>query len=63
MIENQNKNKLISKKEVAEMLSLSERTIERLVLKGSLSCIKIRRSVRFRLPEIEEVLMGKRDLA
>jgi len=63
MIENQNKNKLISKKEVAEMLSLSERTIERLVLKGSLSCIKIGRSVRFRLPEIEEVLMGKRDLA
>ena len=63
MTEKQNQKKLISKKEVAERLSLSQRTIERLAHRGSLTSVKIGRSVRFKLEEIEEVVMGKRNLA
>lgn len=50
---------LLKKKEVAKMLQVSCRTIDRLVSAGVLQVIKINRSVHFRLNEIEPFIKQK----
>jgi excisionase family DNA binding protein len=49
-------NKLISKKEAAEILGVSVRTIERMLLNGEVTKVKVRGSVRIRLNELNEYL-------
>ena len=56
------KQKLLSKKEVAEAFSVSVRSIERLAARGKLTKVKIGGCVRFKLNEIEDVLQGERQL-
>lgn len=51
--------KLMSKKEVAEIFSVSIRSIERLAARGELKKVKIGGCVRFRLKEIEAILQGE----
>jgi len=50
------KQKLLSKKEVAECFSVSVRTVERLAARGKLTKVKIGGSVRFRMEEVEAIL-------
>ena len=50
---------LLKKKEVAKMLQVSCRTIDRLVSAGVLQVIKINRSVHFQLNEIEPFIKQK----
>ena len=47
---------LLSKKEAANMLGVSTRTIERMMTHGELAKIKIRGCVRARLSEIKQLL-------
>jgi excisionase family DNA binding protein len=49
--------KLLRKKEVASRLACSERMVERLVASGKLTAVKIRGAVRFRLSDIEQIVM------
>ena len=49
-------NKLLSKREVAEILSISVRSVERLVARGIIRKIKIGGSIRFRQCEIEKLM-------
>ena len=49
-------NKLMSKREVAKLLAVSVRTIERLVARGKLKTVKVGGCVRFRAKEIEQVI-------
>lgn len=44
---------LTTKNEVAELLRVSTRTVERLAEDGQLPALKVRRSVRFRRPDVE----------
>ena len=46
-------NKLKTKKEAAEILAVSERTIDRLVSEGRLRAVKVRGAVRFTDTELE----------
>ena len=48
---------LLTKKQVAEMLACSIRMVERLVASGTLSSVKIRGAVRFRLSDVEQIMM------
>ena len=51
------KNKaLLSKKEVAETLSVSVRSVERLVARGVLKKIKIGGAVRFRSSDLHKLI-------
>jgi len=45
--------RLLTPKEAADFLSVSARTIKRLVSEGSLPAVRIRNSMRFRLQELE----------
>ena len=56
------KQKLLSKKEVAELFSVSVRSVERLAARGKLTKVKIGGCVRFRSSEIQEVANGERQL-
>ena len=47
---------LLSKKEVAETLSVSVRSVERLVARGVLKKIKVGGCVRFRSSELEKLI-------
>ena len=49
-------NALMSKREVAKLLAVSVRTIERLVARGKLKTVKVGGCVRFRAKEIEQVI-------
>ena len=51
------KEKLLRKKQVAEMLACSVRMVERLVASGSLTAVKIRGAVRFRLSDVEQIIV------
>ncbi len=53
------KQKLLSKKQVAECFSVSVRTVERLAARGKLTKVKIGGSVRFRIREVEAILEGE----
>jgi excisionase family DNA binding protein len=46
---------LVTKKEVARLLACSVRMVERLVASGTLTAVKIRGAVRFRLRDIEQI--------
>jgi excisionase family DNA binding protein len=48
---------LLTKKEVAHLLACSSRMIERLVASGKLTTVKIRGAVRFRLSDIEQIIL------
>ena len=48
---------LLTKKQVANLLACSERMVERLVASGTLTAVKIRGAVRFRLSDIEQIMM------
>jgi len=45
--------RLLTPKEAADFLSVSARTIKRLVSEGNLPAIRIRNSMRFRLQDLE----------
>jgi excisionase family DNA binding protein len=49
--------KLLRKKEVASRLACSGRMVERLVASGKLTTVKIRGAVRFRLSDVEQIMM------
>jgi excisionase family DNA binding protein len=49
--------KLLRKKQVAEMLACSVRMVERLVASGALTVVKIRGAVRFRLSDVEQIIV------
>ena len=53
------KQKLLSKKEVAELFSVSVRSVERLAAKGKLKKVKIGGCVRFKLKEIHAIMEGE----
>jgi excisionase family DNA binding protein len=48
---------LLTKKEVARLLACSVRMVERLVASGTLTAVKIRGAVRFRLSDVEQIMM------
>jgi excisionase family DNA binding protein len=48
---------LLTKKEAALRLACSSRMIERLVGSGKLTTVKIRGAVRFRLSDIEQIIV------
>lgn len=45
--------RLLTPKEAADFLSVSARTIKRLVSEGNLPAVRIRNSMRFRLQDLE----------
>jgi excisionase family DNA binding protein len=58
-VEVQNVNdKLLRKREVAEMIANSLRTVDRIVAEGKLTRVKIRGGVRFRLSEVQTIING-----
>jgi excisionase family DNA binding protein len=48
---------LLTKKEVARRLACSVRMVERLVASGTLTAVKIRGAVRFRLSDVEQIMV------
>jgi excisionase family DNA binding protein len=48
---------LLTKKEAARLLACSSRMIERLVASGKLTPVRIRGAVRFRLSDIEQIIL------
>ena len=48
---------LLTKPEVARLLACSVRMVERLVASGTLQTVKIRGAVRFRLSDIEQIIV------
>ena len=48
---------LLTKKEVARLLACSVRMVERLVASGRLTSVKIRGAVRFRLSDVEQIMV------
>ena len=50
--------KLLRKKDVARLLACSVRMVERLVAAGTLTAVKIRGAVRFRLSDVEQIMKG-----
>jgi len=53
-----NEEKLLRKKQVAEMLACSSRSIDRLVNAGKLSRVKILGGIRFRLSQVQFLMKG-----
>jgi excisionase family DNA binding protein len=51
------KLQLLTKQEAAKLLACSSRMVERLVASGALAKVKIRGAVRFRLSDIEQIVM------
>jgi excisionase family DNA binding protein len=49
--------RLLRKKEVAAMLACSVRMVERLVASGKLTAVKIRGAVRFRVGDVERIIV------
>ena len=45
--------RLLTPKEAADFLSVSTRTIKRLVSEGSLPAVRVRNSMRFKLQDLE----------
>ena len=45
--------RLITPKEAADLLSVSTRTIKRLVSEGNIPAIRVRNSMRFKLQDLE----------
>jgi excisionase family DNA binding protein len=55
----QSAEKLLRKREVAERLACSLRTVEREASVGRLTRIKVRGGVRFRESEVQKIISGK----
>mgnify|MGYP000856839459 CR=1 FL=1 len=53
------KTKLLSKADVAEIYSVSQRTIDRLAARGKLPRVKIGGCVRFRLADVVKLMESK----
>ena len=53
-------DRLLRKREVAEILACSLRTVEREANTGHLTRIKLRGGVRFRYSEVCKIITGKR---
>lgn len=53
-----NDEKLLKKKQVAEMLACSLKTVERLVQNGQLTRVKILGAIRFRLSQVLQLMNG-----
>jgi excisionase family DNA binding protein len=51
------KLQLVTKQEAAKLLACSCRMVERLVASGALAKVKIRGAVRFRLTDIERIVV------
>ncbi len=49
----------LTKKQVADFLQVSERTIDRLRAEGKLKCFKFKGMVRFRMEWVDELLTRK----
>jgi excisionase family DNA binding protein len=57
--ENNNRlDRLLRKKQVAEMLACSLRTVDRLVNAGRLTRVKIMGGIRFRLSQVQVLMNG-----
>jgi excisionase family DNA binding protein len=50
--------RLVSKREVAERLGVSVRSVDRLIAKGGLRCVRILGAVRFRLSDVLAIMEG-----
>ena len=50
-------SQLLTKKEVAHRLACSNRMVERLVASGTLTAVKIGGAVRFRLSDVEQIIL------
>jgi excisionase family DNA binding protein len=48
--------KLLSIKEVAEMLSISKRTVWSMTNSGEISCVRIRKRVLYRLDHVQDYI-------
>jgi excisionase family DNA binding protein len=51
-------DRLLKKREVAEKLSCSTRTVDRLVIAGRLTRVKIMGGIRFRLSQVQILMNG-----
>lgn len=49
-------NQLLRKRQVAERLACSARTVERLVISGQLTKVSVRGGVRFRLSDVLQIV-------
>jgi excisionase family DNA binding protein len=58
VVESSGAERLLRKKEVASLLACSIRMVERLVAAGTLTAVKIRGAVRFRLSDVEQIMKG-----
>lgn len=52
--------RLLTVKEAAEILSLSERTIQRYLKSGELACVRLGRLVRIEVKDLEEFVEKKK---
>lgn len=59
--------RLLTPDEAAQFLSVSQRTVKRLVAEGRLRAYKIRRSMRFRLEDLDllfrSIMLARRESA
>jgi excisionase family DNA binding protein len=55
---NNKEDQLVSKREVAQRLALSVRTVDRLTAKGVLRRVKVLGAVRFRLSDVLTIVNG-----
>ena len=60
MTTNENSRRLLSRKEVAQHLGVSELTVHRMAKRGELPFFKFGRSRRYRMEDVEAFLAGKR---
>ena len=52
--------RLLTPKEAADFLSVSARTIKRLVAEGNIPAVRVRNSMRFKLQDIEQYIERSR---
>lgn len=52
------KDQLVRKKQAAEMLACSMRTVDRLVIAGKLTRVRILGGIRFRLSQVQTLMQG-----
>lgn len=52
-------DKLLSKREVADLFSVSIRSVERLAARGKLTKVKIGGCVRFKFKEVQAMMEGE----
>ena len=58
ILDQSTEGKLLRKREVALRLACSTRMVERLVASGKLTAVKIQGAVRFRLRDVEKIMMN-----